>query len=323
MLPFVNNPRAGAALQLARRGWRLRTYWAVAVTSLACGRDALPDAAVPATGAHLLESTPTLRAAAGPETLRANVELFGVELGTIETSACPDTAGRVSTVESHVASAALVNILRRTSGDARTLLYPGSQAPASSEYHFHDGDLLRHYRVAYRAGSYEYSYDNGGLGQQTGRDSVPEGADPHDLHSALGLLRAWRPRLGESAYFYVVLGRRLWRLDVMSVGPEVIQTGGVPQLTHRIDGVAVRLWEPAEIAPRHLSLWLSEDSARVPLRMQTDSSFGEITMALTGRDVTDAACASPVRSASSARRTRVGRAWHSADLPAETAHGGK
>src|SRR5690606_24867190 len=94
--------------------------------------------------------------------------------------------------------------------------------PSSSEYDIHEGERLRRYRIRYRPGGFDYVYErDGAVGH--GSDRVPDGAHAHDLQSTLGALRAWRPRLGESANFFVVLGRRLWRAEVQSRGPEVIK----------------------------------------------------------------------------------------------------
>jgi hypothetical protein len=129
------------------------------------------------------------------------------------------------------------------------------------------------------------------------------------------LLRAWRPRLNETAYFHVVLGRRLWRVDVVSAGPQVIKTNGVARLTHRIDGAGARLWRPSDVEPRRFSLWLSEDPERVPLRMVADASFGEVTMTLTEREVGRSRCAAGTESDTGAEQPRVaptaviGSAW--------------
>jgi hypothetical protein len=218
--------------------------------------------------------------------LRAEVELFGLPLGRLESSYCPHADG--VTVRTHVEPAALVNALHRSGGDARTELSP--MGPSLSEYFIQDGGLLRHYRIEHRPGSFDYLYDNGGDAHRTGQGGVPEGAHPHDLHSALALLRSWRPRLNESGYFFVVLGRRLWRVEVRHVGPEMIHAQGTPQLTQRLDGVSVRLWQPEAVEPRRFSLWLSADAARVPLRMVADASFGQVTLALTGREPVSAAC---------------------------------
>jgi hypothetical protein len=134
------------------------------------------------------------------------------------------------------------------------------------------------------------------------------------------LLRSWRPRLHETAYFHVVLGRRLWRVDVVADGPQVIKiTGGAARLTHRIDGVGVRLWQTSEVEPRRFSLWLSEDPERVPLRMVADASFGEVTMTLAERNVGSARCDTDTESDTGARKpqappaTLIGRAWRTLD----------
>ncbi|MEY4549623.1 MAG: hypothetical protein RL685_5818 [Pseudomonadota bacterium] len=223
------------------------------------------------------------------ELLRAEVELFGLPLGSLESSSCPHQDG--VTVSTHLEPAALIKALHRSGGDARTELSP--LAPSLSEYFIQDGSLLRHYRVDHRSGSFDYLYDNGGEARRTGQDSVPEGADAHDLHSSLALLRSWRPRLNEVGYFYVVLGRRLWRVDVRHVGPEMLQAQGVPQLTQRLDGVSVRLWQPDEVEPRRFSIWLSADAARAPLRMVADASFGQVMLTLTGREPQSARCSAP------------------------------
>ena len=220
------------------------------------------------------------------ELLRAEVELLGLPLGSLESSYCPHADG--VTVSTRVEPAALINALHRSGGDARTELSP--LGPSLSEYFIQDGSLLRHYRIEHRPGSYDYLYDNGGEAHRTGQGSVPEGAHPHDLHSALALLRSWRPRLDETGYFFVVLGRRLWRVDVRHVGPEMIRAQGAPQLAQRLDGVSVRLWQPEGVEPRRFSLWLSSDAARVPLRMVADASFGQVTLALTGREPLSARC---------------------------------
>jgi hypothetical protein len=118
----------------------------------------------------------------------------------------------------------------------------------------------------------------------------------------------------------VVLGRRLWRVDVTAAGPQVIKSEGSPRLTHRIDGVAARLWEPSEAAPRHFTLWLSEDVDRVPVRMLADASFGEVTMTLTERTSGGAECsprplplAAPRAPAPSPPATLLGQAWRTPD----------
>lgn len=303
----------------ARRFWRVG--WALglagALGSVACGQAGMIEPETPAAVSHPLVAAPSARLES--EVLRASVEVFGLEVATLESSLCAVRDGG-ATMATEVEAAPLVKVIRSTSGAAKTELVAPGTAPRSSDYTFRDGDIVRHYQVDYRSGAYSYVYDNGGVERRTGVNAVPEEAEPHDMHSAMLLLRAWRPRLDEKAHFYVVLGRRPWRVDVTSRGPEMIKLGEQPRLTYRIDGVAVRLDTPGAegTPPKRFSLWLSEDPERVPLRMRADASFGQVTMTLTGRDTSDRDCQRAVvaRGAApelrpSARPGLIGTAWSS------------
>lgn len=303
-----------ALFTLGRRCRRSIGFWAGLLLAAGCARDALIEAPEGGAEGYLLERESHPRGVIPAETLHADIELFGLSLAKLESSHCPATPEQPAIVQTRVEPAALVRAIRRTSGDARTELATDTGAAAASDYNMRDGDLFRHYRIEHRSGSFAYSYDNGGALSRRGRDAVPEGAPPHDLHSAMMLLRSWRPRLNDTAYFYVVLGRRLWRVEVSAAGPEVIKTNGVPQLTHRIDGVGVRLWQPSEAAPRRFSVWLSEGAERVPLRMVADASFGQVTMTLTERDLQGTRCERLAPREATVEGddepTAIGEAWH-------------
>jgi uncharacterized protein DUF3108 len=223
------------------------------------------------------------------ETLRADVTVSGVHLGRVESTWCPDTAG--GRVQTEMKPAALVKALLQASGRAQTQLELPGGAALVSDYDLREGEVVRSYHVSYHEGRYDYRYDKGGVPQLEGMDDVPEQARAHDMQSALMVLRAWRPRLNETSHFYVVLGRRLWRADVRSAGPEVIKIGGVPQLTTRIDGTARRLWDaPDAPGPRQFSIWFGEQPERVPVRLTADGKYGPVTMTLTERSSGLAAC---------------------------------
>jgi hypothetical protein len=302
------------ARRFRRLGWAARV--AAVLGSVACGQAGMIEPEMPAAVSRPLVATSDARL--DSEVLHASVQVFGIEVATLESSLCAARdAG--ATVATEVEAAPLVKVIRSSSGQAKTeLLAPGA-APRFSDYTFRDGDVVRHYQVDYRNGAYAYVYDNGGVERRTGVNEIPEGAEPHDMHSAMLLLRAWRPRLEETAHFYVVLGRRPWRVDVRSRGPEMIKLGEQPRLTYRIDGVAVRL-DPANAggtAPKRFSLWVSEDADRVPLRMVADASFGQVTMTLTGRDTSERECPRalvarrPPLPRPSARPGLIGAAWSS------------
>lgn len=307
------------------RAYRRLGLWAGVLLMLtACARDAVIESVDPDVGGHLLEPGGSRDLGQKSEVLRAEIELLGLALASMESHRCPALDDRPASIETRVDAAPLVRAIRRTSGEARTVFGGETAAPTRSDYVMRDGSLLRHYLVDHAEGRFDYSYDNGGAHSRRGHDDVPEGAAAHDLHSAMVLLRAWRPRLDETAYFYVVMGRRLWRVDVAAKGPQVIKIDGVPQLTYRIDGVGVRAWQPTEVEPRHFSLWVSEDPERVPLRMVADASFGEVTMTLTDRKVGAARCAADTGSDSSteappaATTGVVGSSWRTPRPSAET-----
>jgi hypothetical protein len=271
--------------------------------AVACGQAGLVEPEVPVQTSRQLEAPASGRARA--EVLHASVEVFGLEIASLDSTTCLAADGG-ATLETAVEPAALVKAIRSAGGEAKTELLGAGLLPASSDYTFRDGDVVRHYQVDYRAGGYAYVYDNGGIERRTGTLPIPEGAEPHDMQSALLLLRAWRPRLDETAYFYVVLGRRPWRVDVTSRGPEMVKLGDDPRLTHRIDGVAVRLGGGSDAPPpKRFSLWLAEGSERVPLRMVADATFGQVTMTLTGRETAERECALPAV-ARSPRPPRIG-----------------
>lgn len=324
MLPTMarpESPPSRLSSRCVRRFRRVGSVGRLAVAlgavlgTAACGQASVIEPEAPAAASHRLIAASSARHES--EVLRASVEVFGIEVATLESSLCA-VRDVGATMETEVEAAPLVKVIRSTSGQAKTeLLGPGA-APRSSDYTFRDGDIVRHYQVDYRSGAYAYVYDNGGVERRTGVNEVPEGAEPHDMHSALLLVRAWRPRLDEKAHFYVVLGRRPWRVDVTSRGPEMIKLGEQPRLTYRIDGVAMRLDPPGAkgTPPKRFSMWLSEEADRVPLRMVADASFGQVTMTLTGRDTSERDCQHAVvaRSAapeqrSSAHPGRIGTAW--------------
>ena len=300
--------------RLRRLGWVLGL--AGVLGGFGCGQAGVVEPEIPVAVGHRLVAP--ARARLESEVLHASVEVFGIEIATLESSLCA-SRDAAATLQTEVEAAPLVRVIRRTSGEAKTELLPGV-VPRASEYTFRDGDVVRHYQVDYRNGGYAYIYDNGGVERRTGVNEVPEGAEPHDMHSAMLLLRSWRPRLDETAHFYAVLGRRPWRVDVTSRGAEMIKLGEEPRLTTRIDGVAVRLDPPGTeaTAPKRFSLWLSDDPDRVPLRMVADASFGQVTMTLTRRDsgARDCAATALVRRGGGGERPSappalVGSAWTS------------
>jgi hypothetical protein len=95
----------------------------------------------------------------------------------------------------------------------------------------------------------------------------------HDVHSAIALLRGWRSERGQRTELHVGIGGGHFDLDVWDAGHEVLAS----KPAVRYDGnVAGRV---------PMSLWLSDDAARVPLAFHADTELGAITIELADYDV--------------------------------------
>ncbi len=110
--------------------------------------------------------------------------------------------------------------------------------------------------------------------------TLPEGEVMHDMHSVLGALRAWEPVPGSVVYFYSVSGRRVWRTELELRGSETTRTAmGLRSALH-FEGASRRLQhktlEPdPDKQPRGMSLWLSDDAHRMPLRVVAHTEYGK------------------------------------------------
>ena len=122
-------------------------------------------------------------------------------------------------------------------------------------------------------------YQHEGRRKLTFEVTLPEGEVMHDMHSVLGALRAWEPVPGSVVYFYSVSGRRVWRTELVLRGSETTRTAmGLRSALH-FEGFSRRLHhrtlEPdPNKEPRGMSLWLSDDVHRMPLRVVAHTEYG-------------------------------------------------
>lgn len=101
-------------------------------------------------------------------------------------------------------------------------------------------------------------------------------ADPtHNLHSAAGALRAWRSKLGDTATFDVRVVDAYLTVELTDAARE--KHGDMPAV--RYDGVA------KATGTYKLSIWVSDDETRVPLRFTSQTKWGEVVVDLVSYDV--------------------------------------
>jgi hypothetical protein len=257
--------------------------------------------ATPAASPTGEEGFPQLRVASGPpapERLRGDVFLEEIPLGSVEIQVCPKAGSDRFSMQSRIAPAALLRLVRRLGGRMLSLLSEEDYAPVQTQVDVFSGDATRSYRLLYRPGGFDYQYRRTAQAEpQLGTRQLPEPAPVNDMHSALLQLRAWRPRLEETAQFFVAIGRDLWRVDVRSRGPEMLQVQGAPALTHRIDGDARRIGAEAGSDPadtrRTFSLWLGEGPDALPTRLVASANYGNVSMSLESHDRSTDGCPAP------------------------------
>lgn len=95
----------------------------------------------------------------------------------------------------------------------------------------------------------------------------------YNLHSAAGALRAWSSRIGDSGTLDVRISDAFVNVELTDVAREHI--GNLPAV--RYDGMALDKYK--------LSIWISDDEARVPLRMTSQSKWGEMVVEMVSYDV--------------------------------------
>jgi hypothetical protein len=159
---------------------------------------------------------------------------------------------------------------------------PGIGMPNSGRSEIKIGPNHRKYTVNYTSGSYRYEYLRNGNPVRKERVPLPKGLRAHDVHSAVLYLRAWRPLPESRNEMLVVMGRHLWRLELVYKGPDVVPLSSGPRAAVRIEGLATKLSKnPNKRTQRKLFVWFSDDEDRIPLRALAESEFGPVELALT------------------------------------------
>jgi Protein of unknown function (DUF3108) len=102
----------------------------------------------------------------------------------------------------------------------------------------------------------------------------------HDGISALYALRSLRWPLGASRTFLVLAGNSLYRVELRAAAKERLYTKLGARDTVRLDGIARRIFDNMQLIkrkrPRSLSIWLTSDAARIPVKVVGQTLIGPI-----------------------------------------------
>lgn len=220
------------------------------------------------------------------ERISAQVSLLGVHAGEFDfevAPSCDDAADRIE-LRSRMSTAGVVRFFRATDGSSHTTMSLLAARPVTSDLLVIDGDVTRRYRARHRPGGAETIYERSGQVAKRKLERIRSGETPLDMQSAFMLLRHWQAPPGARGYFYVLLGKDLWRVTVKNRGTQLLSYHGESKRTVLVTGTATKL-EPGDgkRATRNFSIWLTDDSARVPLKIDGDASFGTVHMELSAR----------------------------------------
>ena len=223
------------------------------------------------------------------ERISAHVSVLGVRAGSFDFEVAPSCRGDHPTVElrSKMSTVGLVRFFKATDGIAETTMDPARARPLASELVILDGDVTRRYRALHRPGAVETTFSRTGSPPKHKNVRIAGGEHALDMQSAFLLLRYWRADAGSEGYFYVLLGRSLWRVTVHHFGQKTLELQEQRRPALLLTGVARRLKSSADTGDdtRRFSMWLSPDATRTPLKVEGDASFGKVMMELSAREV--------------------------------------
>jgi hypothetical protein len=99
--------------------------------------------------------------------------------------------------------------------------------------------------------------------------------DLHNLHSAIGVLRAWDPEVGEAGELRLRIGGR-FDVQLLMAGRAYAQWA---------EGPVIRIEGKSSIGPGYgFTVWLSDDAHRVPLRLDAETVLGPARVDLVSYD---------------------------------------
>jgi hypothetical protein len=106
------------------------------------------------------------------------------------------------------------------------------------------------------------------------RDERTWGERGYNLHAAAGALRGWQSRAGQRATFDVTIDHNQLDVELWESARELLASAQEPAV--RYDGIVRGKY--------HFAVWISDDEARVPLLLRTDTKWGAVAVELVRYD---------------------------------------
>lgn len=225
------------------------------------------------------------------EQLFAQVHMLGMHAGDVELSLQRDCAKQRVIVRSEGRSVGLAKFFSDRTSSARVPVDPETGLPLRYSSVLTKGDEVVRYRLRFKPGEYRWTREKEGREKQAGKRRLPGASNAHSFESAFLALRHWRPHEQSSESLLVVLGRRLYELEVRFMGPEPIEHAGARQAAVRVDGTLYKIDLKPNESPqaRSFSVWFGDDERRLPLRAVASTGLGDVRVELRSHEIEPAA----------------------------------
>jgi len=181
-------------------------------------------------------------------------------------------------VRSRTESVGVVNAVVDVSADAETWIDLDSALPVLRTTSERVGKRRRHARSRFSAGVLHRTVQRGSGREYSYERKLPEGVALHDLHSMIGILRAWDPKAGSHAYLHSIEDGQVRRHLVRFTRRELVKTamGRTPAL--RLDVLVGRGAGGGSGKP--YAIWISDDARRLPLLVVVPTRVGTMRVEL-------------------------------------------
>jgi hypothetical protein len=221
------------------------------------------------------------------ERFEVRASIAGIDLASLSFDvAAPCRRGEtiVLPVHAHAERRGIATAFASGRIDSSSFLHVGDRMPLWLGSRVERAKRSYHLTTEWLAAGYRYRYQRDGGKARDKTVELPPDMLVHGPFSALGALRTWSGSLGSRDVMHVLLGRRLWRLDLHVAARETVWSGDESRDAVRIDGIARRMMtrqlQPGR-AKRSWSLWVSDDDQRMPLRASVQTRKHTVELELT------------------------------------------
>ncbi len=191
---------------------------------------------------------------------------------------------RAIIVKSRALSTGLIQLVKVVREEATTWIALDQARPIERHGDETYGDQRRVIDVHFSPGEVVYDAKRPGRPRYSWRQTIPDNQFGNDVHSILGLLRAWDPQPGVQVSFYSVTNELLRLHAVHLAGYEQVKALGGTAMAARLEIEAYQVADDGSTGPRDpgqdYTMWISTDDSRKPLLMKVPHPLGKIELVL-------------------------------------------